>query len=301
MRIMAGHNQRRGLTMLELLVACCLVAIALTLAAPAAVQMRQDARRMQCANSLKQIAIALHNYHDAHGSLAPGWTAHHSHPQSGLRLGWSTAILPYMEQMPLYDLIDFNQPSQIEPGILQTDLSVYRCPADTTPATNPMRSGYGTSNYSANFGDQPLPRPVPGRLSASWPGQPDTPMGRNGSLQVTGLFWLNSNVRFRDVTDGMSNTIMAGERSYRSGAGVWPGVGSNEFENDQVTESSVNSRLNQSFTGYSSLHAGGANFMLSDGSVRFISNQVDSATTPGETGVYQRLANRRDGQPISDF
>lgn len=301
MRIMTGRDQRRGLTMLELLVACCLVAIALTLAAPAAVQMRQDARRMQCANSLKQIGLALHNYHDAHGSLAPGWTAHHAHPQSGLRLGWSTAILPYMEQMPLFDLVDFNQPAKTEARILQTGVSVYRCPADTTPATNPMRSGYGTSNYSANFGDQPLPRPVPGRLSASWPGQPDTPMGRQGFSRATGLFWLNSSVRFRDVTDGMSNTIMVGERSYRSGAGVWPGVGSNEFENDQVTDSSFNSPLNQSFTGYSSLHSGGANFLFGDGSVRFIANQVDSAMATGERGVYQNLANPRDGNPISNF
>ena len=159
-----------------------------------------------------------------------------------------------------------------------------------------MRGDYGTSNYSANFGNLPLPRWTTGRQTAFWPGQADTPR------ETDGLMYCNSIVRFRDITDGPSNTFLVGERCVTSAAGIWPGVGSNEFENDAVTECSHASRLNKGPTSFSSGHLGGANFAFCDGHVQFINDTIDSQPeTQGNLGTYQRLANRRDGQPVGDY
>ena len=228
--------------------------------------------------------------------------AHVSSAGNGPRFGWQTSILPFVDQAPLYQQFDFRSPLPAADikvrgeKIFQTVIKEYRCPADSTSATNPMRGDYGTSNYSGNHGNVLLPRWTTGRRTAFWPGQVNTPRDAKGIM-----YW-NSSVRLRDITDGSSNTFLVGERSVTSAAGIWPGVGSNEFENDAVTDCSHGSRLNNGPTSFSSGHAGGANFLLCDGSVRFIQNDIDSKPlTRGELGTYQRLANRHDGLPVGDF
>jgi hypothetical protein len=187
-----------------------------------------------------------------------------------------------------------SQPSEAPDRLLQTKIEVYRCPADRTADVNAMRGGLGTSNYSANHGDQPLPRWLPGRMGPLWPGQPDTPIKTNGLM-----FW-NSSVRFRQLTDGTSNTICVGERAATSAAAIWAGVGANNFENDQVTDCSDQSRINESLTSFSSMHGALAHFMLCDGSVRSISATIDSNASK-KGGVFQHLSNRADGNPIPEF
>jgi prepilin-type processing-associated H-X9-DG protein len=203
-----------------------------------------------------------------------------------------------VDQGPLFDQVDFNKnlPAAEDQKFLQTHLPIYRCPSDTTSTTNPMRGNYGTSNYSGNHGSLSLPRWTTGRQTAFWPGQVETPKKANGIM-----YW-NSIVRLRDITDGASNTFMVGERCVTSASGIWPGVGSNEFENDAVSECSHASRPNRGPTSFSSAHPGGVQFLLCDGSVNFINDEIDSKPiSEGDLGTYQRLANRHDGLPVGDF
>jgi prepilin-type N-terminal cleavage/methylation domain-containing protein/prepilin-type processing-associated H-X9-DG protein len=287
---------KRGFTLIELLVVISMTTIVVSMALPSVQQARQDARAATCRNNLKQFALAMHNYHDIFRVFPPAWTNHHPKAGAEVRFGWTVYVLPQMDHAPLYNKLDFNAQNPPANELFQTKIATYRCPADTTPHVNSLRGNYGTSNYSGNFGPVAPPRWLPGRMSAGWSGQADTP------LKTDGIMCLNSKVRLRDVTDGVSNTLMAGERSVTSGAGIWVGVGGNEFENDQVTDCSAGNEINTGFASFSSRHVGGANFVLADGSVRFLSEKIDSRAGSGAAmGTYQKLSNRRDNQVVGEF
>ncbi|HTI52006.1 MAG TPA: DUF1559 domain-containing protein, partial [Planctomycetaceae bacterium] len=166
---------RRGLTIVELLVVLTIVAVSLALGLPAIQHSIQDARRSQCKNNMKQLGLALHNYHEVYAALAPGWISRDGTPGTGARSGWQVGILPFVDQAPLYNQIDFKLPSPIEVdgkpvALFQTPIAVYRCPMDPAPATNPLRGDYGTSNYSGNYGNVPAPRLRTLGMSDFWPG-----------------------------------------------------------------------------------------------------------------------------------
>lgn len=288
---------RGGFTLIELLVVAAMVATLMAVLLPALQEARVDARQVRCKNNLRQLALAMHNYHDAHRMFPPGWTHNHAKPGSGPRFGWSVSLTPYLDQAPLYDKLDSSNPFEgLEKKFFQQRIDILRCPADPMPDVNPLRGDYGTSNYSGNFGTAAPPRWAPGQMSRFWPGQADTP------LKTDGMFWLNSNVRIRDIPDGTSNTLLAGERSVTSGAGIWPGVLGNEHEYDQVTDCAPGNPINSRFTSFSSLHGGGANFVLCDGSVRFISEKIESAKKPGDDSkIYQHLSTRAGGEVVGEF
>lgn len=294
---------KRGFTLIELMFVTAVVALMAALAPSALQQARESARQASCKNNLKQIGLAMHNYHDTFNTFPPGWNAHVSTPGNGPRVGWQTSILPYVDEFQLYEQIDFhsnlpaaNAGAQAEKTWVQSELPIYRCPSDPTSPTNPMRGNYGTSNYSGNHGNLTLPRWTTGRTTVFWPGQVETPKDANGLL-----YW-NSSVRFRSITDGGSNTLLVGERCVTSGAGIWPGVGSNNLENDAVTECSHASRLNRGLTSFSSPHPGIVQFVFCDGSVHSLNEDISSEpNTRGELGTLQRLANRHDGLVVGEY
>jgi prepilin-type processing-associated H-X9-DG protein len=140
----------------------------------------------------------------------------------------------------------------------------------------------------------PLPRWLPAQMSESWPGTLPTPD------EATGIFWCNSSVGIADIMDGTSHTFFVGERCVTSGGGIWPAVTGNQNENDLVTDCSHGSLLNTGYSAFSSLHAGGASFLMCDGAVRFLPDTIDSAPASAERiGVYQLLADCSDGLPIN--
>ena len=294
--MISNRRPTRGFSRIELLTVFAVIMVMASVALPAMQQARLDARQATCKNNLKQIALAMHNYHDTHRVLPPAWTHHHAKPGATTRYGWMTFILPYMDQARLYNELDFDEQNPPADKLHQQKLARYRCPADTTPDVNPLRGKYGTSNYSGNFGPVAPPRWLPGRLSADWPGQADT------LPKTDGLMSLNSRIRIREIIDGTSNTIMAGERSHTSGAGIWVGVGGNEFENDQVTDCSPGNEINSGFAAFSSRHAGGALFVLTDGAARFLSEKIDSRDGEGANmGTFQKLSQRNDKQIVGEF
>jgi prepilin-type processing-associated H-X9-DG protein len=289
--------KKRGFAFIEVLVIVALITVILILMVPAIQSARQDARRVQCLNNLKQFGLALANYHDTFNGFPPGWVSREGSPGSGARIGWQTFILPFMDQAPLYNQINFNIPPQDAEGkpyeVFQTVLSLYRCPVDPTPDLNPLRGEYATSNYSGNYGDFPA-RLCPLGLGDLWPGAVDSPM------KSRGIFARNSHVRMRDLTDGISNTFQVGERSFASGAGIWAGVTDNAHEDDSVTDCSHRSRPNAGWSSYSSRHGGGVHMLLCDGTVRFISDTIESKAAP-ELGTFQKLGCKDDGQKIEEF
>jgi len=279
-------RRSRGFSLVELLAVGAIIGVAMALALPALQRARDEARRNACRNNLKQIALAMHNYHDTFNTLPPGWIAKNTEPETGPCYGWGTFILPFIEEARLYNQINFNVPPDITSSErLQKRIEIYRCPDDTSEDTNPVRDEYGTSTYSCNYGDIALP------------GSVETPKKANG------VFHWNSKVGFRDIPDGTSNTFLVGEKGIGSAAAIWMGVRSNQNASDDVAACNHESRMNTVIDSFSSRHGQGANFALCDGSVRFISEKVDSK--PNENGLpkgtYQKLAHKSDGQPVGDF
>ncbi len=295
MRVPTPRSQR-GFTIVELLTVIAIVTVLLALLTPSIVQTQEDARRTQCRNRLKQLGLGLHNYHDTHVCFPPGWTNHFDAPGSGTRFGWLVFLTPYMDQAPLYQKLEFNRQIAEPKALFQTKLAGLRCPSDSTADANPLRGNFGTSNYSGNFGDKAAGRWAPGGLAEFWPGQPATP------TKTSGVFYLNSKVRIRDMSDGTTNCMMAGERSVTSGAGIWMGVRGNDNEDDQVTDSSFGNEINSGYGAFSSRHPGGSQIVLGDGSVRFVSEKIQSAAGVGpEMGTYQRLSHIADSNVLGEY
>lgn len=299
--------KKRAFTLIELLVVTAVVAVLMALLLPAVQHAREDARSKQCTNNLKQLGLAMHNYHDAMITFPPGWVAKSGAPGDGPRFGWMTMLLPYLDHAPLYNFVDFSSPLPPSdeavaanrfggrppvPKPYQLKLDVYRCPSDVTPATNALRGDYATANYTGVFGSDPLPRLMPLGLADFWPGSVEAPMSSNGT------FARNSRVGIRSFTDGLSNTMIVSEKCFTSGAGIWPGVTDNAHEDDALTAGDHASRPNAGLGSFSSRHEKGIYVLIGDGSVRFVSESIDSKPGGEDLGMFQRLANIKDGQRV---
>lgn len=265
------RHARRGFTLIELLVVIAIIAILIALLLPAVQQAREAARRSQCKNNLKQIGLALHNYHDTHSVFPPGSIAETSISNN---LSWSTMILPYIDAAPLYNKVgtatnnytrkweDANFDGTLTDPIAEakTVVTPYLCPTDTIGAINPDIGGYGTTNY----------------VGAA------TAANATQTADVNASFYANSKVQVRDYTDGLSNTIQVVERA---GAGIYKAsiwIGRREgidiFEIQTRIDRYSNDtdyRPNGSiWASASSLHTGGIQVLMGDGSVRFISENI---------------------------
>lgn len=207
----------RGFTLIELLVVIAIIAILIALLLPAVQQAREAARRTQCKNNMKQLGLALHNYHDVYGSFPSSviWgvkinpTTH-----APFHHTWLTAILPYIEQAPLYSQINFNLPAWGQPHIRQ-QIAAFECPSDGSGIV-PIRDTWevATTSYSGCNGYDWWSRGMH--------------KGGPGSGVDGGIFDPLANVRIRDITDGTSNTIALGETDRVGHVYTAPGL---EFTN----------------------------------------------------------------------
>jgi prepilin-type N-terminal cleavage/methylation domain-containing protein len=309
------HLSRRGFTLIELLVVIAIIAILIALLLPAIQQAREAARRTECRNNLRQIGLGLHNYHDVHGSFPPGWvgaTAGAGHNVEGVNgFGWATFLLPYIEQSPLYDQFDFRL-SIIDPGgapsnvsLLKQPLPVYVCASDPKPeawsieqegSPGTVLAELATSNYVGLFGTVEIDG------CENPPGTP--PVTSRGQCVGDGVFYHNSRVKFRDIPDGTSSTIIVGERATRSEVAfysTWSGfIPEGEEAAARIlgaadhTPNSGNSTSGLHLDDFSSHHPGGAHFVLGDGHVAFINENIDFAT-------FQAIATRRGREVVGEF
>ena len=173
-------RRRSGFTLIELLVVIAIIAILMALLLPAVQKVREAARRTQCRNNLKQIGLALHNYHDTHNVLPPGVIEVRNPgfpPSTSLETnyGWHVFLLPHLEQAPLYNQLAPNGqwPSATLLPITRTAPAVFRCPTSTAPQINDQRQStyglpatFGTTNYLGNGG---LGHPGTGTMARSLP------------------------------------------------------------------------------------------------------------------------------------
>lgn len=303
-----------GFTLVELLVVIAIIGILIALLLPAVQAAREAARRAQCTNNLKQIGIALHNYHDTLNTFPPGFLLIQAENWCGW--GWAVFLMPYVENQGLYDRLDPNRRSLIQvknhaadQKLLQTVIPGMRCPSDTSPDlnSNAVRQVDGYTVATANYiGHR-------GFFSRN-----------NGNTINQGVLQGNVSVKMREITDGTSNTFAGGERAEPHMAATWcgPGRGNAPGNDGGEVTGSIWTKLNVPTTGqqtraFSSRHPGGANFVFCDGSVRFISETVPFDTrgvrhsgvgTPPlfdhfdqevkNMGVYQHLGIMNDGAVI---
>jgi prepilin-type N-terminal cleavage/methylation domain-containing protein/prepilin-type processing-associated H-X9-DG protein len=310
---------RPGFTLIELLVVIAIIAVLLGLLLPAVQKVREAAARMTCANNLKQIALAAHNYHGATGKFPTGVRVP---VEVGGRLTGGTnlwvELLPSIEQDNLYKNWDDNDNrNNVAGGRNATQAQVIKtllCPSDPLPepvwqvtaeSSPPWSRGfYGLSSYGGNAGRRSVP-----------PGDPPA----FPRMTRDGIFFLDSCVRMTDVTDGTSNTFLFGERSHRdpefdrrrpevwptisplAGWGKWGyvavGIGNVTLStavpiNYQVPPGGDRSTLEDRLCAFGSGHPGGANFAFADGSVRFLSD-----STP--LSVLQALSTRAGGEVVT--
>ncbi len=317
-----------GFTLIELLVVIAIIAILVALLLPAVQQAREAARRSQCKNNLKQIGLAIHNYHDVHNVIVSGTLVKAGGVTAAntAAWGWGAILLPYLEQQALYDAANTTQGDLDlvlrDPNLrhlTQKTVTVYRCPSDDSADLN------ATRNFNAPYGQGSDPMNPAHLATSNYIAMIGTRWGRldrwvNEGRDPFGSLWGVSKVRFRDITDGLSNTIMIGERDGECGAGVWAGVRryeANGVIGNQSVLGTTGAKINDPdnsggestcTAGFSSRHTGGAQFLFGDGSVRFLSENIQYSQTGADTdtptsamGIYQRLARRNDGQVVGEY
>ena len=324
---------KRGFTLIELLVVIAIIAVLIALLLPAVQQAREAARRTQCKNNLKQLGLALHNYVDVYLVLpCQGQNANNAGGYGGTTSidqgSIFVKLLPYIDQAPLFNGINFNVgpvPNetidiQVVGGkkVREYTLPALQCPSDNyTPAV----PGFAGSNYAPSLGacamfsagQCPAYDNSAFSVANNYAPYGESPDGSTASGCFSYLSWA---AKFSEITDGLSNTILVGEIRPKCGSQEWTifpadwasstpyyyattapinfktcpgeGPGNNNLGNCNSYNSYNTSQ------GFKSRHIGGAQFVLGDGSVRFISENINLLT-------YQQLGDRHDGQVIGDF
>lgn len=303
-------RKSKGFTLIELLVVIAIIAILVALLLPAVQQAREAARRTQCKNNLKQIGLAMHNYHDVNNGL----------PVAQFSCCWGTwivGIMPYIDQANLYNRYEFNRKygipvdtarygHSVNLPVTRTRLAALTCPSDTP---NAPISGITSHNYAVNFGSTGY-------------GQQSTLNGVtfNGApFRISGSTTPARNQKLRDIKDGTSSTILVGEVLQGSGSDLrgfaWWGdatqfttylppnsaapdrIYTASFCNNQPIHNlpcAVSTTSNPTMFASRSQHEGGVQVTLCDGSTRFISENID-------LGLWRALSSSRGGEVIGEF
>ncbi len=314
---MAALKLRRGFTLIELLVVIAIIAILIALLLPAVQQAREAARRTQCKNNLKQIGLALHNYHDTYLVFPMANVVRFDNQVRGDGWTWHARILPNMDQAALFnrvssvmgtDIGNQNSTEQLLAG-RGTKLTVFQCPSHPAgPGANPSKNGYHLSTYNGVAGSVCFNND---QLDAA------TDVGYRGD----GMFHMNSRVRIADVTDGTSNTFLVAEvqdelngtpnsnrlpgsdrrYNFSSNSDGNPPTDISEYLVGMELNDPINANHRDTAGFYNnngeyagSYHVGGAQFLMTDGSVRFVSQNINM-------NVYQGVSTRGNGEVNGEF
>ena len=329
-----SSEQRTGFTLVELLVVIAIIGILVGLLLPAVQAAREAARRMQCQNNVKQIGLALLNHESAMKVFPPGYV---SKPGVGFRdsqtgdegpgWGWLVILLPYCEQNSIYSSLKMELPcwDAANSTVVKTTIPFFICPSATgnTPTVGItdinmavwQNAIFARSNYVHNVGANDI-----------W-SSPATTNYDDPVLGCNGVMYRNSRIRVAHVTDGLSQTVFAGERTPYLADAVWAGVvpGGKHYSYNQFASSGtggpgINYDNSGSYVGANSgpsiyedpqvihppnwpgghtdqmhsQHAGGANVLMGDGSVQLISDGC-------RLSVWQALCSRQGAEVIGEY
>lgn len=325
---------RKGFTLIELLVVIAIIAILVAILLPAVQQAREAARRSSCKNNLKQLGIAIHNYHDVHEQFPLNYGIAFT-LDSGT-VSWLATILPYIDQQSLYDNIDFNYGIRNDPRspnpdstpiaspsngwVAQQVISTFRCPTDTSEPTMTGRANYGgrwaVNSYKSvaggnwqwgAFQNRP-PNPSSGDRFLHNSGHG---LDRGNGIIFRGSGFPYSN-NLAHVTDGPSNTFAVGEAVANYCTHTWwywfNGVTATTSIplNAPPVCGSVNANLTDHENliacagdwgnnySFKSQHEGGGQFAMADGAVRFISETID-------LNLYRALGSMDGREMVGEF
>ncbi len=313
---------RKGFTLIELLVVIAIIAVLIALLLPAVQQAREAARRTQCKNNMKQIGLALHNYESTFSCWPPGSLGL---KQNAMMIpNWRLQIFPYLDQAPLYNAMNYTVAFGGSGATVNTTalsrrvIPAYVCPSSTLDPCPDLGSNAQLTMVPMYVGIAGGYPDVAGRVVGS-------ASNYGGFYTNNGMLLVNEMTRMRDAVDGTSNTMMVAEQSGRIGtqdirSGYYGGFTGSNFDNPSpITASNpagtdswsvgvtcVQYKINSPTTAggsdnpwdantvINSFHTGGIHGLLADGSVRFISNNVDFNT-------LVNLCSRNDGVPLGEF
>jgi len=298
-----SRGSRRGFTLVELLVVIAIIGVLVALLLPAVQQAREAARRMQCSNQMKQFSLGMHNYHDTYRRFPAGANSVQT------RITWFPQFLPFIEQGPLYDQMDFNVGGSVCCGawptpIINSVVATALCPSDPSAGEKFQQGFHG--NYVGAAGSTPYTGPGTG-----------TPMVGVGD-NLNGMFYPHSKTKMASLLDGTSNTLMFSEVLVNLDVS-WHDVRGRYYNNDgggcffsafNPPNSSVGDRPSvycieklphmpcasggDHVVSARSLHPGGVMVGLADGSVRLAADTIDLIT-------WQSLGSRESGFPIGSW
>ena len=292
----------RGFTLIELLVVIAIIAILVALLLPAVQQAREAARRSSCKNNLMQMGIAITNYEHLWETFPMG-TANPTSPiineRKGYHVGWMVRILPQMDDSNAFNKFDFSK-GVYDPA--NAEVAAYQPSWITCPSS-------------------PMPRDInieiegEGSIELAYSSYAGVHHSEDAAINAenNGIFILNRSISASDVSDGLSHTLMVGEKIF---GGIQLGWVSGSratlrntahepnYQSEEYLEQFPNAgrypakdwdpENPEETGGFASFHTGGAQFLLGDSSVRFLSENIDLE-------VYSRLGNRMDGELVSEF
>ena len=320
-------RRNHAFTLVELLVVIAIIGVLIALLLPAVQQAREAARRMSCTNNLKQIGLAAQNFHDTYNKIPAGVYDHDPSTDNQPEWGWTVMIFPFLELKNEYEILSPTRttladqislitatthtgdtpvsawPAGVQPlvKIVGTEYKVWNCPSGSPniPITNfnniKRTQGVGKSTYTGCAGNNVNYGSKDGALIA-WKSLPG-----------------GKELGFQDITDGLSNTYLVGEKAHKDstqdipgwlGCGNYPGNGDNSSPLLSLTNWPINyfkgtetnnGTINNSYRkGFSSFHPGGVQFVFCDGSVHFISETINVIT-------HQNLGSRYDGKVLGEY